>query len=130
MVTPIRIGGGFELFRDAATDTSRVASSSTSGNPTAAKATPALLKGVHSRNTSTSDVRLKLYDQATAPTLGSTASLRKVLNLPAQSAAAYDFPAGIAFATGLAYCLTAGSSDTDTTTPAAGAITDLNLDFI
>lgn len=73
---------------------------------------------------------LKLYNASTAPTCGSGTPLRRIM-VPASTSGAgqvSDISLGVAFGTGIGYCLTAGIADNDTTNPtAAGAL--VSIDF-
>ena len=72
-------------------------------------------------------VWLKFYDQKTAPTCGSGIPSKRLL-IPAASTAANGGgnnppfpPGGIQFNVGIAYCVTGGIADNDTTAPAASS---------
>ncbi len=113
---------------EGAASTARLTSSAASNNAISVKASAGRVFGVQGYNASGAPRRLKLYDKAGAPAPATDAP-RKVLLLPAGAAFAYDFPAGLYFATGIAYAIVAGGGDTDNTSVAAGDVTDLNIDY-
>lgn len=78
-------------------------------------------------------VYLKLYDSASAPTCGSGTPVGRFM-VPAAATAANGagtniaLPVGIAFSSGLGYCVTGGLADADTTTITASN-TLINIDW-
>lgn len=106
----------------------RLLSALATDNATAAVSRPCALKGIQGYNAKTTPVYLKLYDETTVPV--STDTPKKTIYLPATSAFAIDFPAGVDFANGLGFRLTAGVADNDATALVAGDILALNLDYV
>jgi hypothetical protein len=79
-------------------------------------------------------VWVKLYDTASVPTCGSGTPVKRLI-IPAASTAANGAgsnitfgPFGTAFTTGIAYCVTGGIADADTTTPTISSYT-VNFDW-
>lgn len=108
--------------------TSRILSSAATTNATSAKAGLGQLFMATGRNTTASVVWLKLYNKASAPTVGTDTPVA-TLALPPAANFAWDWPKGRSFSIGIAYALTAGSADNDTGAVAAGDIIGLNLDY-
>lgn len=109
---------------------SRIASSAATTNATVAKASAGDLFAVQGYNTTASVVYLKLYNKATAPTVGTDTPIKTIAippNAPIPSNCAWAN--GLYFSTGIAYALTGAAADSDTTAVAAGAIVGLNLDY-
>ena len=75
-------------------------------------------------NVGGSTVYLKIYNKATAPTVGTDTPMMTIA-LPAYTAFAIPLDAGVDL--GLGYALTGASADNDTTAIAAGAIVGLNI---
>lgn len=103
-----------------ATD-SRVNSAATT-NATSLKATAGQVYDIDVFNTALYAVYLKLYNKATAPTVGTDTPVRTI---PIQAGGGYskNFPLGKAFSTGIAYAITKNQPDSDTTAVAAGDLT-------
>jgi hypothetical protein len=88
-------------------------------NATAVKASAGKVFGWYLYNDGAAEAYLKIYNKATAPTVGTDTPVL-VIPIPAGSAANVEFTQGIAFATGIATALTTGFADADTTAVAAG----------
>lgn len=71
---------------------------------------------------------LKLYNKATAPTVGTDTPVRTIY-LPPLSRFVLDFPRGLNFATGIGYGLTTAAADADTGALTAGDVLCLNVDY-
>lgn len=108
------------------TSSSRIISAAASTNATSAKASAGRLFNLIGQNVAASARYLKLYNKASAPTVGTDTPVATIY-LPASTAFALDFPNGFYFATGLAYALTTGSADADTGALTAGDILGLNV---
>lgn len=78
------------------------------------KASPGFVYGWYVANSAAYTVFLKLYNKASAPTVGSDTPLMTI-PIPAGAAANVEFANGIAFATGIAYATTKLVADADTT---------------
>lgn len=109
---------------------SRMPSSAASNNATLAKAGAGDLFAVQAHNTTASVIFLKLYNKASAPTVGTDVPVKTLALAPGASLGASAVWAnGLYFSTGIAYALTAGAADSDATAIAAGAVVGLNLDY-
>lgn len=85
--------------------------SATGTNGTSVKAAPAVVYGFIATNTNSSPRFLKLYDKASAPTVG-TDTPKYTVAVP--RIATGSWPHGMTFSTGLAVALTSGAADSDT----------------
>lgn len=111
--------------------TGRLLSAAATTNATNVKASAGRVYGIQGYNAVAAVTYLKLYNIATAPTVGTTVPV-KTLALPPSSAFAFDWPRGYAFATGIGFGLTAaaGGADNSTTAVAAGDVLGLNIDYV
>lgn len=108
--------------------TSRIVSAAASTNATSAKASSGTLHNVHGYNTSATAKFLKIYNKASAPTVGTDVPVITIA-IPPTAAFAIDYPNGYYFGTGIAYALTGAAADGDTTALVAGDVVGLNLNF-
>ena len=108
--------------------TSRLVSAAASDNSTLVKNAAGRVYAIQGYNAAASVRYLKLYNKATAPTVG-TDTPRKTLALPPLSAFAFDFPVGLSFATGIGFGLVTGSADNSTAAVTAADIVGLNIDY-
>lgn len=108
--------------------TSRIVSAAASTNPTLAKASAGTLHNIHGYNTSATAKYLKLYNQATAPTVGTDIPIITIA-IPPTAAFAIDYPNTYFFTRGIAYALTGAAADADTTALVAGDVVGLNVNF-
>lgn len=98
-------------------------------NATVVKASAGVLYMLTATNNSASIAFLKMYNKATAPTVGTDVPVMTYL-LPAGGGIAVPIPAtGIAFATGIGYALTGLATTADTTAVAAAQV-QLNGAFL
>jgi hypothetical protein len=88
-----------------------------STNATSVKASAGQVGGWYLFNAATSTRYLKLYNKASAPTVGTDTPFMTI-PVPAGAAANVELTAGIAMGTGIAFALTTGVADSDT-----GAVT-------
>jgi hypothetical protein len=93
-------------------EVSRLVSAATT-NATVVKAGPGKLFGWVASNTNAAARYLKIYDTATAPTVGTTVPKLTIL-LRAGGSESYNTRDGIVFATGISFALTSGVADNDT----------------
>lgn len=107
-----------------AASSARLASSAASTNATLVKASAGTLKGLMALNTTAATVWLKLYDKATAPTVGTDAP---TLTLPIPAGGGLAFDQAMTFAVGIGFALTTGVADADTGAVASGAVLGLNI---
>lgn len=108
---------------------SRLVSSAATTNATSVKTSAGdvfLVKGV---NKAASTRYLKLYNKASAPTVGTDTPF-DVIELPATAAFSISYASpGLYFSTGIAYAITGGGADSDTTALSAGDITSLSIAY-
>jgi hypothetical protein len=111
----------------AATGIARLASAAASTN--AALVSPGATKVlfVVANNTADADRYLKLYDKATAPTVGTDVP-KMTIGLP-PGAFALEIASGVQFQSGLGYALTGAAADNDTTALTAADVTGLNIGY-
>jgi hypothetical protein len=100
--------------------------SAASTNATSLKASAGQVYAIQAFNLNAAARYLKLYNKASAPTVGSDTPV-KVLMIPGGSTAGAgvvvgDWSAGLAFGTGIAWALTTGLTDADTGAVAASEI--------
>lgn len=109
--------------------TSRLLSAAATTNATSVKGSAGRLYKMQGYNAATAVRYLKLYNKASAPTVGSDTPVRTIA-LPPGAAFDLDWSnLGYYFSTGIAYALTTGSADADTGALAAGDILGLNMDY-
>lgn len=119
--------GSITTVATAPSGSSRLLSAAASTNATSVKGSAGTIKAIQGYNAKASPVYLKLYNKATAPTVGTDTPV-KTIYLPPSSAFALDFSFG--FSVGIAYALTGAAADNDATALAAGDILCLNVDYI
>lgn len=107
--------------------TSRILSAAASTNATSAKASAGNLHKIIAVSKRASDCFLKLYNKASAPTVGTDTPVMTIC-IPANASIDLDFDARY-FATGIAYALTTGVADADTGALTAGDVIGLNLGY-
>lgn len=93
-----------------------------STNATSLKASAGQLYTIDVFNVAAYNVFLKLYNKASAPTVGTDTP---VMTIPIQAGGGYSktWPMGLTFATGIAYAITKLQADSDTTVLVAGDLT-------
>jgi len=108
----------------------RLASSAATTNATLVRNSACRLYKIRGFNASAATKFMKLYNKATAPTVGTDTPVA-TLGLKAGEPFDIDFvPTGLSFATGLGYALTGAAADNDTTALAAGDIVGLNVWYV
>jgi hypothetical protein len=99
--------------------------SAASTNATSLKASPGRLGALIVGNQGATVAWLKLYNKASAPTVGTDTPVQSIL-IPGNTAGAgfaYPLPPqGLGFSTGIAYAITGGAADNDTTAVAAAQV--------
>ena len=105
-----------------------VSAAGASQDATLVKNGAATLYGIKGYNASASIRYLKLYNKASAPTVG-TDTPRLTLALPPAAAFAFDWPQGLAFATGLGFGLVTAAADNSTASVTAGDVVGLNIEY-
>ena len=100
---------------------SRVVSAATT-NATSLKASAGNVFSIRVFNVAAYDVYLKLYNKASAPTVGTDTP---IWTIPLKTGTGYSehFHLGLNFSTGIAYAITKLQADTDTTAVAASDVT-------
>lgn len=106
------VGGGWSV--------SRLISAATT-NATNVKGSAGTLGGWYLFNTNAAVRYLKIYNKATAPTVGSDTPFMTI-PIPAGGGANIEFPNGIAMGTGIGFAITTGVADADTGAVAANEI--------
>lgn len=91
----------------------RVQSAATT-NATSVKASSGVINHIAVGNNGASAAYLKIYNKASAPTVGTDVPIATLL-IPAGSTIAPPIPAGIPCSTGIAYAITGAPADADTT---------------
>lgn len=109
------------------TTASRIVSAAATTNATVAKASAGDLLKVVGLKATAANCFLKIYNKATAPTVGTDTP---ILTLPLFASQAFNFDlGGLYFSAGISYAITALAADADTTAIAAGDVLGLNLIF-
>jgi hypothetical protein len=110
------------------TSASRIVSAAASTNATSAKASAGTLKSMSGYNAAAAVRYLKIYNKASAPTVGTDTP---ILTLALKASDKFDFtwPDGFYFSTGIAYALTVGSADGDTAALTAADVVGLNVNY-
>lgn len=111
-----------------ASATSRIVSSAASTNATSAKASAGTVYGITGYNSNAAVRYLKLYNKASAPTVGTDTPVLTYA-IPPTAGFAFDDVNGMYFSTGIAYALTTGSADADTGAVGAADIVGLNIKY-
>lgn len=104
-----------------ANPTTSFLNSAATTNATSVKASAGSLCNISASNTNASARYLKLYNKASAPTVGTDTPVL-TLTIPANSQVSFDAAQGIRFATGIALAITGAAADADTTTIGAGEV--------
>lgn len=110
-----------------ATTTSRIVSSAATTNATSAKASAGDVHVIYASNTTAALKYLKLYNKASAPTVGTDTPVLTIPLAPSNNPVRLEFPNTMYFSTGIAYALTGAAADADTTALAAGDVVGLNI---
>lgn len=98
------------------------ASSANTTNATSAKGSAGRVHGWAVYNSNASPRYFKVFNKATAPTVGSDTPVLRVL-IPAGGGSNISIPSpGVTLATGIAWCLTTGAADSDTGAVASNEI--------
>lgn len=104
------------------TPTAHALSSAGNTNPTSVKSTAGTVYAICASNTNAAVRYLKVYNKASAPTVGTDVP---ILTLGIQPSVPLEFdfgPLGYRFSAGIAYALTTGATDADTAAVAAAEI--------
>lgn len=110
--------GGYQMYRKLATaDT----------NAAVIKASAGRVYGYSISNQSAAAKFVKLYNKASAPTVGTDTPVRTIM-IPAGAVSNYHINAGLSFPTGIAIAATGAITDADTTALAANDLA-INVDY-
>lgn len=90
-------------------------------NATSVKASAGQVGGWYIHNNAASVRYVKLYNKASAPTVGTDTPVL-VIPIPAGAAANVEFANGIAFSTGIALAIVTGQANSDATAVTAGDV--------
>lgn len=110
--------------------TMRKTTSAATTNATSVKASAGQVYAIQAFNVNAAVRYLKLYNKASAPTVGTDTPV-KTLAIPGNTAGAgfvASWPSGLAFGTGIAFALTTEATDAGTTGVAVNEIT-VNIDY-
>jgi hypothetical protein len=123
-MTPISTTSGLSASANGATASRINAAAST--NATSLKASAGNLYTIDVFNVAAYNVFLKLYNKASAPTVGTDTP---VMTIPVQAGGGYskNWPSGFSFSTGIAYAITKLQADSDSTVVVAGDLTGNTL---
>lgn len=105
---------------------SRIASAAASTNATSAKTKPGVVFNIVANNTNAALRYLKLYNKASAPTVGTDTPMLTIPLRP-QENTIVSFSSPIIFTVGIAYALTTGAADNDTGALTSGDVVGLNV---
>lgn len=100
--------------------TSKIISAATT-NATVVKASAGQVYGIQLSNSGAAWAFVKVYNKATAPTVGTDATI-EVIGIPPGGRCEINRPIGMPFAAGIGLAITAGFADTDTAAVAAGQV--------
>jgi len=96
-------------------------------NATSVKASAGQVYGVVVSNSNAAVRYLKLYNKASAPTVGTDVPVKTIM-LPIGATVQLSWPTGLPFSTGIAFALTTGVADTDVAAVAADEHV-VNIDY-
>jgi hypothetical protein len=109
-----------------ASKTARLLSAAATTNATSVLAESGTVRHISLRNAKAAAVFLKLYDKASAPTVG-TDTPRMTIHIPATSDYAQQMD--MYFSQGIAYALTTAAADADTGALVAADVICLNINY-
>lgn len=131
-VSPLQVNatGQLRVTDDVGGTPLAVVTAATSTNATSVKTTAGRLLGIYLVNTTGTLQYIRFYNLAAAPTCSSAVGHVFAMPIPASTSGAgfsMAFPdGGLAFSTGIAYCITAGPASTDVSTTIVGTYGVLN----
>lgn len=105
----------------------RLVSAAASTNATSVKASAGRVYAITAYNAAATVRYLKLYNKASAPTVGTDVPVLTIAFGPLQQLSLTLMDVGIYFSTGIAYALTTGSADSDTGALTAADVVGLNI---
>lgn len=108
--------------------TGRLVSAAASTNETVVKASAGTIHAIDGYNAASTVRYLKIYNKATAPTVGTDTPVRTIALKPTDRFA-ITFPLGYYCATGISFALTTGAADADTGALTLADVVGLNVDY-
>jgi len=111
-----------------ATTNSRIVSAAADTNATSAKASAGTLHAISGYNAAATVRYLKIYNKASAPTVGTDTPIL-TLALKPTDRFEFSWPHGFYLATGIAYAMTTGAADADTGALTAADVVGLNISY-
>lgn len=114
--------------QDGANAVARLPSAAATTNATSVKAAAGTVYSIDAYNTAAAVRCLKLYNKASAPTVGTDVPFRTIAMKPTDRLQ-ISFPGGLSMSTGIAYALTTLCTDADATALTAGDVLGLNIDY-
>lgn len=121
----VDVNGNLKTVASSDASVSRVTASAATNNATVAKSSEGVLLGVNGYNSNAAARYLKIYNKATAPTVGTDTPVLTIALAPT-SMFNLTFP-GIHFSAGISYALVTGNADSDNTAVGLGEILGLNV---
>jgi hypothetical protein len=105
-------------------------SSAASNNSTNVKASAGTVYNITVTNTNAAVRYLKLYDKATAPTVGTDTPVMTLGIPPNVGGYSVPFPVGLKFSNGIGFGMVVNAADADNTSVAAGDLVGFNLAYV
>lgn len=124
----VRVGVFGDLYNEGGSATSRLMSAANTTNATVVKASAGKVFTITGYNAAAALRYLKLYNKATAPTVGTDTP---VFTFACKATDVFNIqiPNGYQFGTGIGFALTTGAADSDTGALTAGDITCLHINY-
>ena len=97
-------------------------------NATSVKASAGTVYGISATNSGAAAAYLKLYNKASAPTVGTDVAVKTILIPPGATVSLPISPVGLNFGTGIAYAITGAATTADTTAVALAQCV-VNIDY-
>lgn len=119
-------GSTWDFVRKASAS-SRIPSAAATTNATVAKASAGEVIMVSATNTTASLKYLKIYNKATAPTVGTDTPVMTIPLQPSNVPTTISIPGGFYCSAGIGYALTGAAADADTTALVAGDVVGVNV---
>ena len=123
-----RLSSFRNLHIEGGSATARLVSAAASTNATVVKASAGKVFTITGYNAAAALRYLKLYNKATAPTVGTDTPVFTYV-LPATAAFQFQIPGGFQFATGIGFALTTGVADADTGALTLADVTALHINY-
>lgn len=112
-----------------ATAVARLPSAAATTNATVGKASAGTVYTIEAMNTTAAVKYLKLYNKATAPTVGTDTPFRTIALAPSNTRSVVHFPNGLYLNAGISFALTGAAADADATVLVAGDVVGVNIDY-